>query len=102
MRSAARVNVSTLAPNPAAELRADLETSGDLRRLMKNLLVGLMQGDIGPDIAAGCIKACEQINVSLYSEIKNATILLQLGRDVPELGDLPLFGKARKKVEGRS
>lgn len=68
---------------------------------MKNVLVGLMDGNLNPDVGAACIKACEQINVSLYSEIKNATILLQLERHVPELGELPLFGKSRAKKDGK-
>jgi isopentenyl phosphate kinase len=82
---------------PLKQLRDGLQTSGDLRRVMKNVLVGLMHGDMKPDVGAACIKACEQINVSLYSEIKHASILLQMGRQVPELGELPLFGRTHEQ-----
>jgi len=69
-----------------------LESSGDLRRLMKNIAVGVMRKEMNVSEAAVAIKACEQINVSLYSEIKHAAMLVALGRTAPELGELPLFG----------
>lgn len=60
---------------------------------MKNIAVGVMQGDLRVDAAVICVKACEQINVSLYSEIKHAAMIVALGRSAPELGELPLFGE---------
>lgn len=54
--------------------------------------MGVMHGELKTPEAVICVKACEQANVSLYSEIKHAALLVALGRDVPELGKLPLFG----------
>jgi len=70
-----------------------LETSGDLRRLIKNIALGIMHGEMKVPEAVIAVKACEQINVSLYSEIKHAALLVQLGRTAPELGEMPLFGR---------
>jgi hypothetical protein len=77
----------------------ELETSGDLRRLMKNIALGVMHGDMKVEQAAICVKACEQINVSLYSEIKHAALIQQMGREAPELGALPLFGTKNRKLK---
>jgi hypothetical protein len=79
---------------PAVATVKELETSGDLRKLMRNIAVGVMHGELRVDEAAICVKACEQINVSLYSEIKYAALIQQMGREAPELGHLPLFGSS--------
>lgn len=84
-----------MTPAPMMATTEKLETSGDLRKLMKNIALSVMKGDVRVDEAAVCVKACEQINTSLYSEIKYTALLIQLGRDAPELGHLPLFGKDR-------
>lgn len=72
-----------------------IEESGDLRRLIKNVIVGVMHGDINASDASAIIKGAKEINVSLYSEIKYAFLLKDLGRDIPELGKLPLFNKSK-------
>src|SRR5262245_19657545 len=84
---------ATAVVQPAlAAVKDKLETSGDLRKLMRNIALGVMHGNMRVDEAAICVKACEQINVSLYSEIKHAALIQQMGRTAPELGNLPLFG----------
>jgi hypothetical protein len=38
--------------------------------------------------AAVAVKACEQVNASLYSEIKSAALQAALGRTAPALGHM--------------
>lgn len=68
----------------------EIGTTGDLRKWLANLAVGVVHGDVKVNEAAVSIKACKEINASLYSEIKSATIQVQLGRQAQPLGELPL------------
>lgn len=72
------------------------ELTGDIRKMAANLLLALVHGEVKAAEAAVGAKLIEQINVSLYSEIKHMALLVQLGREAPELGNLPLYGTPRK------
>ena len=67
-----------------------LTTTGDLRKLLANLALDVVRGDVKVHEASVAIKACKEINASLYSEIKAATIRNELGQSVTALGRLPL------------
>lgn len=84
--------LTTATPHPvasAAEQRVSV--SGDLRRMTVNTLMGVLQGDIKAQDAAIIFKGVKEINVSLYSEIKHMSLLIELGREAPALGGLPLY-----------
>ena len=71
-------------------VKSKMETTGDLRTFLAGLAVAVVHGDTKPQEAAIAIKACKEINSSLYSEIKAATIQVELGRTPSALGELPL------------
>lgn len=71
-----------------------LKTTGDLRTLLANIALDVVRGDVKVQEAAIAVKACKEINSSLYSEIKAAAMLAELtpGATQTALGDLPLAG----------
>lgn len=69
---------------------ATIKTTSDLRQFLANLAVGVAQGDADVQKAAVAIKACKEINASLYSEIKSAAMQVELGRKPHGLGDMPI------------
>ncbi len=79
---------------PPARIRGTLETTGDVRRALANTIKGVMHGDIKAGDAMTIIKGCEQMNNSLYAEIKYMAMLVTLGQQPAKLGELPMFGKA--------
>jgi hypothetical protein len=68
--------------------------SGDLRKMTVNTLKGVLHGDIKAQDAAVIFKGIKEINVSLYSEIKHMSLLVEMGREAPALGNLPLYANA--------
>jgi len=68
-------------------------TTGDLRTFLGNVALAVAQGDMKVEEAVVAVKACEQINASLYSEIKSAAIQITLNKQAPEIGNL-LIGKS--------
>jgi len=73
--------------------KSKFETTSDLRRFLAHLATGIVSGDIEHQKAAVAIKACKEINNSLYSEIKAATIEAELARIPAALGDLKIANK---------
>lgn len=65
-------------------------TTGDLRQFLARIAVAVAQSDMKVAEAIVAIKACEQINASLYSEIKSAALALAAGNLAPRLGHMPL------------
>jgi hypothetical protein len=80
------------------ETSRKLQTTGDLRTFLANVALAVSQGDMKPQDAAIAVKACKELNASLYSELKNRTIQLEAapGVEVPALGDL-LIGGGNKR-----
>ena len=68
----------------------EIRTTGELRKFLANTAVGVVQGDVKPDKAAIAVKACKEVNASLYSEIKAASIAKAAGKEAAELGKLPI------------
>lgn len=80
-------------PNEKSGTARQIETTGDLRRFLGNIALAVAQGNMKPLDAAVAVKACEQINMSLYSEIKSAAIQAAAKREVPPLGSLRIDGE---------
>lgn len=74
-------------------VRSQVESTQDLRKLIANVMLGVRDGTVDVSHAAVIIKGGEVINDSLYSEIKAMSILTQMGKEAPELGQLPLTSK---------
>ena len=67
-------------------MAATIETTGQLRKFLAGMLVGIKDGDIKVDEARAMVKMAEKINESFYAELKIAQINLQLQRKVEALG----------------
>jgi hypothetical protein len=81
---------------------AKLLTTGDLRTFLANIAVAVAQNDMDIRNAVVAVKACEQINASLYSEAKIAALTMangqtQGGKPAP-LGRLPLRDEVVQRV----
>ena len=72
-------------------MNEQMNTTGDMRRFLVNMALNVARGDIDVQKAAVSIKACKEVNTSLYSEIKVAILANEIGQDVVTLGELPLF-----------
>ena len=70
--------------------KSAIETSGDLRLFLTNMMVGIRNGDIATDKASAIIKAAQQVNESFYSEIKVKQVNKAAGETVHALGQLPV------------
>jgi len=69
---------------------ARLRTSGDLRKFLSNIALAVAQDEMPIRNAVVAVKACEQINVSLYSEAKIAALMLSHGQQTQPMGQLEL------------
>ena len=65
-----------------------IETTGELRRFLSYIAGAVSRGEMKVPEAVVAVKACEQINASLYSEIKSAAIQAEAGKVAPPLGTL--------------
>ena len=73
-------------------MSAKIETVGQLRQFLANMMMGVKSGDIKVQEASQMQKLAAQINESFYAEIKVAQIRRGLGEESKLLptGDLPL------------
>lgn len=67
-----------------------IQTTGQLREFLSNILVGVKDGDVAADEARNITKLAAQINESFYSEIKIQKVRLEAGQQLQELGLLPI------------
>lgn len=67
-----------------------IQSCGDLREFLSNIMVGVKNGDTKVDEARTIIKAAEKINENFYAEIKVAQMQVTLGRAAEALGQLPI------------
>lgn len=79
-----------------------MEQSGDLRRFLSNIALAVSRGEMKTTEAAIAVKACEQICVSLYSEIKYQAMALAAGNKTFALGEMPLFNDPAALPETKS
>lgn len=71
-------------------ITARLLTTGDLRTFLANIATAVAQDEMPIRNAVVAVKACEQINASLYSEAKIAALTMGGGNAAPRLGTLPI------------
>jgi hypothetical protein len=67
-----------------------LNSCGDIREFLSNVMLGVKNGDMKVDEARTIIKAAEKINENYYAEIKVAQLQVQLSRTPHDLGSLPI------------
>lgn len=67
-----------------------IRTTGELRDFLATMIIGVKNGQIEAEKARNITKLAAQVNESLYSEIKAAKTQAELGRDVSQLGELPI------------
>ena len=65
-----------------------LETTGQLRTMLANAAKGVLNGDLDIDRAIALHKLAKNISDSLYSETKIAMFSSEVGKDIPEMGEL--------------
>jgi hypothetical protein len=71
-----------------------INTTGELRKFLATMLLGVKNGDLDLDKASRITKMAGQINESFYAEIKVAKIRLEAGEAMTKLGDMPIGDSA--------
>jgi hypothetical protein len=73
-----------------------IATTGDLREFLATLLVEVTDGTVDTDRASKAHRLAQQINESLYAEIKVQRIRAEMGAEVePNFGGLQLGNRRR-------
>jgi len=67
-----------------------IKTTGELRAFLADMLLGIKNGHVEPDVARNLTKMAAQINESFYSEIKIARVQMEAGKQSAALGALPI------------
>lgn len=67
-----------------------IKTTGELREFLCSTINAVANGSMDTDKARNITKLAAQINESIYSEIKVARTMIELGRDSQPLGNLNL------------
>lgn len=70
--------------------KSKIETTGDLREFLTNIMLGIRDGSISTDKASVIVKSAQQVNESFYSEIKTKQVEKAMGSKVHDLGKLPV------------
>ena len=65
-----------------------VQTTGDLRDFLANMMVGVKNGTLDLDKASRITKLAGQINESFYAEVKVAKIRAEAGESMPMLGHM--------------
>lgn len=65
-----------------------VQTTGDLRDFLANMMVGVKNGTLDLDKASRITKLAGQINESFYAEVKVAKIRAEAGEAMPMLGQM--------------
>lgn len=71
---------------------SEIKTTGQLRELLAQTIVGVVNGSVEIDDANAVHKLSKNISDSLYSETKIKMFSHEIGQAVPDMGDLPLGG----------
>ena len=80
--------------NKGACKKMSINTTGELRKFLATMLLGVKNGDLDLDKASRITKMAGQINESFYAEIKVAKIRLEAGEAMTKLGDMPIGDSA--------
>jgi hypothetical protein len=74
-----------------------INTTGELRTFLADLLVNVANGSADLDAARAMVKVAAQINESFYSEIKAAQVQMEtFGEASHLLGNLPIGASGEK------
>lgn len=68
----------------------ELKTTGQLRTMLANAAKGVLNGDLDIDRANALHKLAKNISDSLYSETKIAMFSHEIGKEIPEMGNLQI------------
>lgn len=74
-------------------VETEIKTTGQLRTVLANAAKCVINGDLNIDRAMALHKLAKNISESLYSETKIAMFSHEVGKDIPEMGELKLGGK---------
>lgn len=77
---------------------AQIKTTGQLRQFLADTLIAVKNGQMETDKARNITKIAAQINESIYSEIKTARVMAELGRETAEMGELSVGNVEAKKA----
>jgi hypothetical protein len=69
-----------------------IKTTGQLRAMLASAAQDVLDGKLDIDKATALHKLAKNISESLYSETKIAMFANDIGKDVYEMGNLPLGG----------
>jgi hypothetical protein len=72
-----------------------IETTGELRQFIADLIVKVEAGDVDGDKARAVTRLAAQINDSFYAEIKVAKMTLEAGGQCVALGKLAVCGERK-------
>lgn len=70
----------------------EIKTTGQLRELLANAAQNVLNGSLDIEKATTLHKLAKNISESLYSETKIAMFSHEVGKTIPEMGNLPLGG----------
>jgi len=70
----------------------EIKTTGQLRELLANAAQNVLDGSLDIEKATTLHKLAKNISESLYSETKIAMFSHEVGKTIPEMGNLPLGG----------
>lgn len=68
----------------------EIETTGQLRKMLANAAKGVLNGDLDIDRATALHKIAKNISDSLYSETKIAMFAHEVGKESAEMGSLKI------------
>jgi hypothetical protein len=67
-----------------------IETTGDLRQFLTNMMLGIRNGDLSTEKGSVIVKGAQQVNESFYSETKVKQVEKSMGGAIHDLGKLPI------------
>jgi hypothetical protein len=67
-----------------------LETTGQMRQFLANMMLGVKNGDLDLDKASRITKLAGQINESFYAETKVAKVRAEAGQEMDKLGAMKI------------
>ena len=73
--------------------KQSIQTSGELREFLCNMIVGIKNGDLELNKATQITKMAEQITNSLYSEMKMQSLQIQAGEKYAKIGAMSIISE---------
>jgi len=67
-----------------------IKTTGQLRDFLVNMMLGVKNGHLDLDKASRLTKLAQQINESMYAEIKTAKIRAEAGESMSKIGQMKI------------